>query len=65
MPTVKTPTRKVLDTAFRQAIEERKDLFYDVITDVMEDIAMGRAIDEGLKSKRVSKEEVLKVLRTK
>ncbi len=62
MPTVKTPARKVLDTAFRQAIEERKDIFYDVISDVMEDIALGRAIEEGLNTKRVSKEEVLKAL---
>lgn len=58
-------TRNLLNLAFRQAIEEKKDLFEEIIADVMEDIALGKAIEEGLKSERVSEEEVLQALRTK
>ncbi|OGU16210.1 MAG: hypothetical protein A2X61_13105 [Ignavibacteria bacterium GWB2_35_12] len=64
MAVVKTPQRNIMKNAIKQAIEERKDVFYDVIAEVMEDMAMGKAIDEGLKTKRVSKEEVLDALRS-
>jgi hypothetical protein len=51
--------------AFRQAIDERKELFDDIIADVLEDIALGKAIEEGLNSGRVSEEDVLSILKAR
>lgn len=48
--------------AFFEVLEERKDVLYELIAEVMEDIALGRAIQEGENTKPVSKQEVLKLL---
>lgn len=58
-------SKNQLNLAFNQAIEERKDFFDEIIAEVMEDIALGIAIEIGLNSERVSEEEVLKALRSK
>lgn len=50
---------------FKQAIvelvHERRELFIDLFTDV-EDIAMRNAIEEGLETEIVSREEVFQIL---
>ena len=51
-----------VNTAMREAIEENKEFFFDMIAEVMEDIAFGKSIEEGLESERVSEEEIMRVL---
>ena len=48
--------------ALLEVLEERKDVFYELLAEVMEDIALVHAIQEGEHTKPVSKQEVLKLL---
>jgi len=50
--------KELLKEAVLDALHERRDLFYDVIAEVMEDFAMAKAIQEGQTTDSVSKEEV-------
>lgn len=45
-----------------EVLEERKDILYELIAEVMEDIALVHAIQEGENTKPVGKQEVLKLL---
>jgi hypothetical protein len=51
---------------FKQAIietmEERRDLVHDLLLEVMEDIALVRAIQEGENSEIVEREEIFQIL---
>ena len=62
MQNTKTLREPRINSAMREAIEENKELFYNVIAEVMEDIAFGKAIEEGLESESVSEEEIMRVL---
>lgn len=48
--------------AIIEAMEERKDLVYDVLQDVMEDILLVKAIQEGEDSEVVEKDEIFQIL---
>ena len=54
--------RELLKEAVIDALSERRDLFYDVMAEALEDFALARAIEEGRDSAEVSKEDVLKAL---
>lgn len=54
--------KKLLKEAFIEALEERKDIFYDLVTEAIEDVALIRAIQEGEKTEPVSKKEILNIL---
>jgi len=43
-------------------MEERKDLVYDVLQDVMEDILLVKAIQEGEDSEVVERDEIFQIL---
>ena len=45
-----------------EALEERRDLVKDILEEAMEDIALARAIEEGIGSKPVSRDEVFVLL---
>jgi len=51
---------------FKQSIietmEERRDLVHDLLLEVMEDIALVRAIQEGENSEIVEREEIFQIL---
>lgn len=55
-----------LKTLFKQALremfQEERGLFAELFAEVLEDVALGRAIEEGLASEPVSREEVFQVL---
>lgn len=57
-----------LKAAFKSALievlEERSDLLRDVLVEVMEDVALVRAIQEGEASEPVSRDEVFRALET-
>jgi hypothetical protein len=54
--------KKLLKEAFIEALEERKDIFHDLVTEAIEDVALIRAIQEGEKTEPVSKKEILNIL---
>ena len=43
-------------------MEERRDLVHDLLLEVMEDIALVRAIQEGENSEIVEREEIFQIL---
>ena len=43
-------------------IQEREDIFYDLFSEVLEDYGLAKAIDEGISSETVSREEVFAAL---
>ena len=55
-----------LKTIFKQAmlelVEERRDVFYDLFAEIMEDLALVQAIKEGADSEPVSREEIFEIL---
>jgi len=55
--------KKLFEKALVDVFELKKEFFYDVIMNVMEDIAMAKAIEEGKKSKTVPKKEIQKILK--
>jgi hypothetical protein len=54
--------KALLRTAIVEVLEERKDLVRDVLEEVLEDIALVRAIEAGEQTGTVSRDEVFKTL---
>jgi hypothetical protein len=54
--------KQLLKDAFIEAIEEKRNVFYELIVDAIEDIAIVRAIREGEDSKTVSNQEIFNIL---
>ena len=54
--------KRILKTAIGEALEERRDWVRDIEEEALEDIALRRAVDEGLESPPVSREDVFAVL---
>ena len=54
--------KQLLKEAFIEAIEEKRNIFHDLIVDAVEDIAIVRAIQEGENTETVSKKEVFNLL---
>ena len=57
-----TQVKELLKQAFVELLEERRDLLYDLFAEVIEDLALARAIEQGESTESVSKEEVLAIL---
>jgi spore coat polysaccharide biosynthesis protein SpsF (cytidylyltransferase family) len=51
--------------AIIEAIEEKKEVVYDLLVEVMEDIAMVRAIQDGENSGPASRDEIFQILEAK
>jgi hypothetical protein len=45
-----------------ELLQERKDLIYDLVTEIVEDYALARAIKEGEQTRKVSREKVVRAL---
>ena len=54
--------KQLLKEALIEAIEEKRNLFYDLIVDAVEDIAIVRAIQEGESTETISKQEIFNIL---
>ena len=54
----KNQLKEVFKQAFAELLQERRDLLYDVFTEVLEDIALANAIKEGEETEIVSREQV-------
>ena len=57
-----THLKKLFKTAMAEVLEENRELLREVIEEALEDIALARAIEEGLKTESVPRDEVFSVL---
>ena len=57
----KNQLKEVFKQAFAELLQERRDLLYDVFTEILEDIALANAIKEGEETEIVSREQVFKL----
>ncbi len=57
-----TRIKDLFKQAFVELLQERKDLFYELVTDAVEDFALLNAIKEGEGTAMVCREEVFQVL---
>ena len=55
--------KNLVKIALEELIKEKPELFRDLIAEVIEDIALGKAIEEGLNTPEVSEEEVFRILK--
>ena len=56
--------KDLLKSAVAEVLEERREFVKEIIEEAMEDVAMARAIDEGVRTEAVSREEVFTILET-
>lgn len=54
--------KQILKEALIEALEEKKDVFHELIVEAIEDIGMINAIREGQNTETVSKQEVFDIL---
>ena len=54
--------KELLKSALIEVFEERQDFVKEIVREAMEDIALVRAIDEGLLTKTVTRGEVFNIL---
>ncbi len=54
--------KEVFKQAFVELLQERRDLLYDVFSEVLEDIALANAIKEGENTEIVGKDEVFQIV---
>ena len=54
--------KEMFKQAIFEVLEERKDWFYDLFVEVIEDLALVNAIKEGEGEESVNREEVLSIL---
>lgn len=54
--------RKLLKEALVEVLEERREVFYELLAEVIEDIALAHAIREGEDTEPVSKQEIFRLL---
>ena len=57
--------KEIIKLALIEIFEERKNLFYELIAEALEDIALVNAIKEGEVTESVSREEVFSILEGK
>lgn len=54
--------KDIMEEILLRIITEKKDLFKEILEEVIEDIALSRAIEEGSKGDFVSKDEIMEIL---
>ena len=57
-----TKLKDLMKAAIIEIFQERRDLFQDLITEALEDIALIKAIDEGRDSEPVSRDTIFALL---
>ena len=55
-------TKAILKQAILEMLQEKNELLYDAIAEVLEDIAFARAIEEGEANKNASRAEIFQIL---
>jgi hypothetical protein len=54
--------KNLLKAAVAEALEEQRALVKEIVEEAIEEIALARAIDEGLETKPATREEVFHIL---
>ena len=57
--------KEALKEALTETLQEQRKLFHEVFAEVLEDFTLAEAIREGQKTKRATREEVFRVLRSR
>jgi len=57
--------KQVLKAALVETLKEQRELLHEVFAEVLEDFALAEAIREGLETKEIPREEVMRILRGK
>jgi len=57
-----TQIKELFKQAFVELLQERKDLLYELVAEIIEDLALLEAIREGEETEPVLREEVFRVL---
>jgi hypothetical protein len=57
--------KQLFKTAIIEVIQEQKEVFSELLTEILEDIAFSKAIKEGESTEIVSREAIFKILGTK
>lgn len=57
--------KKIIKESLEEVIVEKKDFFYDMVLEALEDICIVNAIKEGEKTKSVKRETVFNILEGK
>ena len=57
--------KNLMKSALAEALKEQRSLVQDIVEDALEDVAMARAIEQGLRSKTISRAAVLKIIEGK
>ena len=55
--------KQVLKAALAETLHEQRELLHEVFAEVLEDFALAEAIREGMETKEVPREEVMRILR--
>jgi hypothetical protein len=58
-----TQAKALIKEVLMELLQEKRDLFYEVILEVIEEIGLANAIREGRKNELVSEDEILNILR--
>ncbi len=51
--------------AIIEVFQEQKEVFYDLLSEILEDLALEKAIKEGKNTETVSREAIFKILESK
>jgi hypothetical protein len=54
--------RGIVKAALIDALKENRDLMQDIVEEALEDIAIARAIEQGLETRTVSRKKVFSIL---
>ncbi|MCL1469896.1 hypothetical protein [Argonema antarcticum] len=57
-----TKLKELIKTAIFELVQEEKEVFSELLAEVLEDIGMENAIKEGENTEIVSREEIFKIL---
>ncbi len=55
--------KALLEEIFLKLLKERKEIFYEIFEDLIEEIALAKAIQEGRRNEFVEKQEVMEILK--
>ena len=54
--------RSIVKSAMADAFEENRELMQEIVHEAMEDLAVARAIEQGLRTKSASRKKVFSIL---
>jgi len=54
--------KSMLEDIIFKLFQEKKEIFRDIVEEVMEDIALCKAIEDGRKNEFVSQEKIMEIL---